>query len=577
MSEEQKKTGAPSSDETSALFVTARKKQIAEQEAQRKAAEEEAKRLAAEEEVRRMEAEVADRKRQAEDEARRIAAEEAAMKKEAEERRRQAQREADETAERIKAEAKAKAEAEAEAGIKDEPLPAAKVIAGLKKVKSGPKEPKAPKAPKEPKSPPAAAEGAKPKNSKKLLLFGGIGLAVIIVVVVVMVLIGKGSGGGDAADEAGYGSWVEPLSISVDDYLTKSDSEKASLCALMQNIISSQIQAQTTSADEFAAGIEAYEGDTAAQGSAFQAACSVDGVDGSLFQSGDTEAFGDAAYVVNMSCNDFIGLRFTTQLGAVVLMNQWMTEQDVMSGFDLRGALQQTADIYTALTGAAGADPDAEGGFFTAFCTALGLDGDTLFPEFQNFAAEGDIALPEAVTQATQAQAIDPEAKLDASAEAPNCGYGVRYPSSIFELTTEDDDLLGFTPLSDNPLGGTMNIKFGAVIKSGAADTEKINTVVDAGKTIFTAMGNNSENFSVISEDYSDVSAPNPGATIHYYAKANASVGGQEVVITVYTYLFGNKAATSLTAVTHVMVAPTALNDDYTTLLNHIANANYTF
>ncbi len=84
MNENQNNQGAPSSDETSALFVSARKKQLAEQEEQRLAAEKQAARLAAEEEVRRLEAEVAERKRKAEADAVQIQQEE-------EERRRQAE------------------------------------------------------------------------------------------------------------------------------------------------------------------------------------------------------------------------------------------------------------------------------------------------------------------------------------------------------------------------------------------------------------------------------------------------------------------------------------------------------
>lgn len=81
--DEKKNPGASSGDDTSALFVSARKKQLAEQEVQRRAAEEEAKRKAAEEEVRCLEAEVAERKRQAEEEARKIAEEARAQKAEA--------------------------------------------------------------------------------------------------------------------------------------------------------------------------------------------------------------------------------------------------------------------------------------------------------------------------------------------------------------------------------------------------------------------------------------------------------------------------------------------------------------
>lgn len=74
------KNGAPSSDTTSALFVSARKKQLEQQEAERRAKEKEEQRLAAEAEVQRLEQEVLERKRKAEDESRQVT-EEARVKK----------------------------------------------------------------------------------------------------------------------------------------------------------------------------------------------------------------------------------------------------------------------------------------------------------------------------------------------------------------------------------------------------------------------------------------------------------------------------------------------------------------
>jgi len=70
--DQDKKTpaGAPSSDTTSALFVSARKKQLEQQETERRAKEKEDQRLAAEAEVRRLEAEVEERRRKAEEDAR---------------------------------------------------------------------------------------------------------------------------------------------------------------------------------------------------------------------------------------------------------------------------------------------------------------------------------------------------------------------------------------------------------------------------------------------------------------------------------------------------------------------------
>ncbi len=80
----QNNQGAPSSDNTSALFVSARKKQLAEQEEQRVAAEKEAARKAAEDEVRRLEEEVEERKKKAQEDAVRIQQEEAEQRKQAE-------------------------------------------------------------------------------------------------------------------------------------------------------------------------------------------------------------------------------------------------------------------------------------------------------------------------------------------------------------------------------------------------------------------------------------------------------------------------------------------------------------
>jgi hypothetical protein len=67
--DKKNKSGAPSSDTTSALFVSARKKQLEEQEAAARAKEKEEQRLKAEAEVRRLEAEVEERRRKAEGDA----------------------------------------------------------------------------------------------------------------------------------------------------------------------------------------------------------------------------------------------------------------------------------------------------------------------------------------------------------------------------------------------------------------------------------------------------------------------------------------------------------------------------
>ncbi len=156
MSDEKRNQGTPG-DETSALFVTARKKQLEEQEVQRKAAEEEAKRRAAEEEVRRLEAQVAQRKRDAEEESRRIA-------QEAEERRRKAQEDAVQE-ERMRAQGAPPSAAASAAPAASTATPAPKPAAS------------------------AVAKAPAQKKMNPMILFGAIGGGVVLIVAVVLIVI----------------------------------------------------------------------------------------------------------------------------------------------------------------------------------------------------------------------------------------------------------------------------------------------------------------------------------------------------------------------------------------------------
>jgi hypothetical protein len=91
MADDKKSTsGAPSNDTTSALFVSARKKQLEQQEAERRAKEKEDARLTAEAEVRRLELEVEERRRRAEESARMAEAEAKQSEAEARKKREQA-------------------------------------------------------------------------------------------------------------------------------------------------------------------------------------------------------------------------------------------------------------------------------------------------------------------------------------------------------------------------------------------------------------------------------------------------------------------------------------------------------
>ncbi len=174
-------TGAPSSDTTSALFVSARKKQLEQQEAEQRAKEKEEQRLAAEAEVRRLEAEVEERRRKAAEEAKRVELEAAEQK-----------RRAEEDARRIAEEARLKKAQAAE-------NPDAVLGAPPQK-----KEIRMPQMPKHPNREPGAAPQPKPvvngdhpvsllKNKKLLAIIGG-GLAAAVILVVVLALALGGGG-----------------------------------------------------------------------------------------------------------------------------------------------------------------------------------------------------------------------------------------------------------------------------------------------------------------------------------------------------------------------------------------------
>ncbi len=160
---ERKTQNAPSSDSTSALFVSSRKKQLEEQEAQRIAAEKEAQRLAAEEEVRRLEREVEQRKIQAEEDAKRIEAESI-------ERRKQAQIDA----KKAEAEARKAAAAKSPSAVTSTVSATASATATAVKEKS------------------SSLVSDVMADKKKMMIAGGGILGVILAIVLIIVLAGGG-------------------------------------------------------------------------------------------------------------------------------------------------------------------------------------------------------------------------------------------------------------------------------------------------------------------------------------------------------------------------------------------------
>jgi hypothetical protein len=170
-------TGAPSNDTTSALFVSARKKQLEQQEADRRAKEKEEQRIAAEAEVRRLEREVEERRRKVEED--RVKTEEEAKRIAQEARAKQAQ-----------------AAADPDAVLGAAPPPKKEI-----KLPQMPKIPKIsmPHQQEKPASGGAVAASKLPLSPKMLAIIGGGVAAVILIIVLVMTM---GGGGGTTLDNS---------------------------------------------------------------------------------------------------------------------------------------------------------------------------------------------------------------------------------------------------------------------------------------------------------------------------------------------------------------------------------------
>ena len=158
--------GAPSDDTTSALFVSARKKQLEQQETDRRAKEKENQRLAAEAEVQRLELEVEERRRKAQED--KMIAEAEAV--------------------RIAHEAQAK-----KAMAQTNP----NAVLGSQQYAANPAQ-KAPKAHGMPNATAPSATGTPApgllKNKKMLMIIGGAAAVVVIAVVLIIVLSSSGGG-----------------------------------------------------------------------------------------------------------------------------------------------------------------------------------------------------------------------------------------------------------------------------------------------------------------------------------------------------------------------------------------------
>lgn len=284
MGDEKKNLGASSSDSTSALFVTARKKQIAEQEAQRKAAEEEAKRVAAEAEVRRLEAEVEERKRKAEEEKKRLEQEE---KEKVEAEKKQQQNVVSKVVEKIPVSSKEK---------KENPLEAVAAKMGM--------------------------------GGEKFPMFLGVCaasivalFAIIIVCIVVIPKLGKSG----KADQS-YSDWASLMTLSVDNYNALEEKEKKVVIDTYNDILEDggETDAQLTF-DEANDALSSNSDEEML--TAFHNFCMVKGADFVSFVNGDGSMANDAVALYLMNGNTFLNLSYPEMVAVVIEDQKWFEQK----------------------------------------------------------------------------------------------------------------------------------------------------------------------------------------------------------------------------------------------------------
>lgn len=372
MSDEKRNLGASSSDDTSALFVTARKKQIAEQEAQRKAAEEEAKRLEAEAEVRRLEAEVADRKKKAEEEKIRLAQEEEQRRREAEIKQQQMQQQMQQQQAQMQREMQQKqAEMQKQAAQQQKAAQQKSAVSPSEQTNINSQPNGTAVAKVNPLEPIAEKFGM---GGKKLPVFIGVcagAVVAILAIVIILISVIANAGG----SKQSYVQWADAMALSIDAYNQLDTKNRKQVIQAFNAIVKDggeeYAQVKFNDIDPILSS-----SNDAIQTSAFTAFCDISSTDYIRYLNGDSSALPNAITTLQMNGESFKKLTYP-EMSAIVVEHEKVIEE--VYGVETEYNFILAAEIADSLKEMSKDELLEEGLIFKMVCSDSGVDAEETY------------------------------------------------------------------------------------------------------------------------------------------------------------------------------------------------------
>ena len=604
-------SGSQPADNTSALFVTARKKQLEQQEAERVAKEKEDQRLAAEAEVRRLEAEVEERRRRAEEEARRVEAEAAEKKRQIEEESRRVAEEA-----RIR-NAQTAAGVYQPQGSPYQPqgsayqapgnayqpqgsayqAPSDNYQAPADSYQTSPESNQAPAAPPPADtyqsfgassgsgaytppagsagSSPAKAGGSGPKpplNKKLLIIIGGAAVAVIALVVILIVALGgnKNDSGyyGDIGGGGGTVTTPAPVQYSISgEYYLHGDESRDVMHFFDDGTMYIEYIGRETS-DLFYFSID--------EDKLF--------IFGELYNS-------DSPYIMTIINNDTLVDKDDDQF----VRTRVSAAPPPSSSWDLYGYYYPNGDpsrgsLYFYSDGTFSLETDygleIEGTFTIEGNTVIAeyngeYDYLTIINEDMIISGDGDIYAREGYSPPPSGDndnmpwPVDANAALDAVEDIHAANMGVRFPSGIFYASNSQYDYLELSTYDPN--GAVLMVRILDDAGSGLLYSDDVAPIINSiGANILSSIFGNRNNYWVEFEERMDPNAPQ-GTPIRYTAKVHFEENGTPYVgvvrISVWSVIERGQRTGEQLYYSRIMAFNEYATDEYGTLFLRIDDA----
>lgn len=554
--------GAPSEDTTSALFVSARKKQLEQQEAERLAKEKEDQRLAAEAEVQRLEAEVEERRRRAEQEAMRVEAEAA-------EKRRQA----DEEARRMAANPGYTMQTGVPPGA---PY-------GPQSGQTGVGNPQAPVYPQTPGNYSAPAVQPQTKSggaatglfaNKKLLAIIGGGVLVVIAIVIILVLtLGRGGESVDIGGSSDTGGRVDrPITYDITGYyyFLNGDMESDSFYFYSDGTMDFYYYArsETTTHDYSVDGDEIV----------IYGAYNIDRYKVTIVDEYSlVDEYGDTYSRITSYNTPSAPTYYNWDISGKYLYLNGDTDNDYLYFYS-----DGTMEIFYSSSGDTDTwDYGYDEGQVTVFGSLYGVDSpyvfaiideDTLLDRFNDYYMNVQYSGGDA-----SAWSIDPQTPLNAVADVSIANMGVRYPSDIFYVGENTSDLVELRTYDPN--GGVIIVKLLSPLVYDQLYANIIGPIINSvGQNLIQTTFSQYGEYWIEYENTFDSTATE-STPIRYTAKVHCEVDGVPAIgaihITVWNVLENAERTNQYYLKAMIMIVNEEVTAEYGTLFWRIVDATF--